>query len=44
MSALRPTLASNKRTNDWDNEIHPNRGGYRKLAETWAAEIARVVT
>jgi hypothetical protein len=30
-------------SNDWENEIHPNRGGYRKLAATWAEEIARVL-
>jgi lysophospholipase L1-like esterase len=30
-------------SNDWENEIHPNRGGYRKLAATWADEIARVL-
>lgn len=26
-------------SNDWDNEIHPNASGYRKLAATWAAEL-----
>lgn len=30
-------------SNDWENEIHPNRGGYAKLAATWASEIARVL-
>lgn len=30
-------------SNDWENEIHPNRGGYRKLAATWASEIAGVL-
>lgn len=30
-------------SNDWENEIHPNRGGYRKLAATWAGEIAGVL-
>ena len=30
-------------SNDWENEIHPNRGGYRKLAATWAAEIGRLI-
>jgi hypothetical protein len=30
-------------SNDWENEIHPNRGGYRKLAATWATEITRVL-
>ncbi|HVE89621.1 MAG TPA: hypothetical protein VNA44_07955 [Burkholderiaceae bacterium] len=24
---------------DWENEIHPNRGGYKKLAATWSAAI-----
>ena len=28
---------------DWENEIHPNRGGYRKLAATWAEEINRLL-
>jgi len=31
-------------SNDWDNEIHPNRGGYRKLAQTWAGEIGKVLS
>lgn len=31
---------SHGRSNDWENEIHPNASGYRKLAATWAAEIA----
>ncbi len=26
-------------SNDWDNEIHPNRRGYRKLAATWTEEL-----
>jgi hypothetical protein len=30
-------------SNDWENEIHPNRGGYRKLAATWSTEITRVL-
>jgi hypothetical protein len=30
-------------SNDWENEIHPNRGGYRKLAATWSTCIAGVV-
>ena len=30
-------------SNDWDNEIHPNRGGYKKLADTWAVEIDRLL-
>lgn len=30
-------------SNDWENEIHPNRRGYAKLAETWASEIERVL-
>ncbi len=31
-------------SNDWENEIHPNRGGYNKLAVTWSAEIDRVLS
>ena len=34
---------STEDSNDWENEIHPNRGGYRKLAATWADEIGRVL-
>lgn len=30
-------------SNDWDNEIHPNRRGYQKLADTWAAELSRIL-
>jgi hypothetical protein len=30
-------------SNDWDNEIHPNRGGYKKLAATWTEEIAKIL-
>jgi hypothetical protein len=30
-------------SNDWENEIHPNRGGYRKLAGTWADELVKVL-
>jgi len=30
-------------SNDWENEIHPNRGGYRKLAATWSDEIGRTL-
>jgi hypothetical protein len=28
-------------SNDWENEIHPNRHGYEKLAATWATELVR---
>ena len=28
-------------SNDWENEIHPNASGYRKLATTWAEELTR---
>jgi len=28
---------------DWVNEIHPNPGGYRKLAQVLAAELNRVL-
>ena len=31
-------------SNDWENEIHPNRSGYRKLAATWSEEIARILS
>jgi hypothetical protein len=30
-------------SNDWDNEIHPNRSGYKKLAATWATEVDRIL-
>jgi lysophospholipase L1-like esterase len=30
-------------SNDWENEIHPNRGGYRKLAATWSAQISGIL-
>ncbi len=30
-------------SNDWDNEIHPNAGGYRKLAAKVAAEVLKRV-
>lgn len=29
------------RSNDWENEIHPDRDGYRKLAAPWADELER---
>jgi len=35
---------STKDSSDWDNEIHPNRGGYRKLAAIWSTEILKVVS
>jgi hypothetical protein len=28
---------------DWENEIHPTSGGYRKLAAVWRRELARVL-
>jgi len=34
---------STKNSNDWDNEIHPNRGGYGKLAATWSSTIVQVL-
>jgi len=30
-------------SHDWLNEIHPNRGGYRKLALKWQAKIEAVI-
>jgi hypothetical protein len=30
-------------SNDWDNEIHPNHGGYKKLAATWTEELGRLL-
>jgi hypothetical protein len=33
------TLDSTTDSNDWSNEIHPNRGGYQKLAKVFAAGI-----
>ena len=29
-------------SNDWENEIHPNRHGYEKLATTWSPAIAQL--
>jgi hypothetical protein len=29
-------------SNDWENEIHPDRNGYKKLAATWADELERL--
>ena len=38
--ALTPAAAGTTGdSNDWENEIHPNRGGYNKLAAIWSAEI-----
>lgn len=34
---------STRNSNDWENEIHPNRGGYRKLAATWSEKIVEIV-
>ena len=34
---------STKNSKDWDNEIHPNKGGYRKLAATWSEKIVKIV-
>jgi lysophospholipase L1-like esterase len=28
-------------SHDWENEIHPNKSGYTKLAKTWADELAK---
>lgn len=30
-------------SHDWENEIHPNRRGYKKLADTWAVELGRLL-
>jgi lysophospholipase L1-like esterase len=39
-TAMVPAAAgSSGNSNDWENEIHPNRGGYRKLAAIWSQEI-----
>lgn len=35
--------ASKGNSQDWENEIHPNRGGYEKLAATWAEEIVKLL-
>jgi lysophospholipase L1-like esterase len=34
------SVGSTGSSNDWENEIHPNASGYRKLAATWAEDIA----
>jgi lysophospholipase L1-like esterase len=34
-------LGATRESNDWDNEIHPNKGGYRKLAARLAAAVQR---
>jgi hypothetical protein len=35
----RAELGTRRNSNDWDNEIHPNRGGFRKLARVLADPI-----
>ena len=30
-------------SNDWENEIHPDRRGYRKLASVWSDELKRLL-
>ncbi len=39
----RAALGATGESNDWENEIHPNPGGYRKLAARIAAEVQRRV-
>lgn len=34
---------STGRSNDWENEIHPDRRGYRKLASVWSEELERLL-
>lgn len=38
---LRAAAGARGESNDWGNEIHPNAGGYRKLAAKIAAEVLR---
>lgn len=40
---VRAALGAQGDSNDWENEIHPNAGGYRKLAAKVAAEVLRRV-
>jgi hypothetical protein len=30
-------------SNDWENEIHPDKNGYRKLAAVWSVELERLL-
>lgn len=30
-------------SNDWENEIHPDKNGYTKLAATWSVELERLL-
>jgi hypothetical protein len=34
---------TNGSSNDWRNEIHPNSGGWAKLAKVWQAEMKKVL-
>jgi hypothetical protein len=38
---VRAALGAQGESNDWENEIHPNAGGYRKVAAKVAAEVLR---
>ena len=40
---VRAAPDSRGNSNDWLNEIHPNAGGYRKLAAAWRATIEAVI-
>ncbi len=43
LTAMEPAEPGSKgNSNDWENEIHPNRGGYKKLAATWSAAITQL--
>jgi len=37
------TPGSTGDSNDWENEIHPNQGGYGKLVATWSAQIVKTL-
>jgi lysophospholipase L1-like esterase len=39
----RAVLGADGESNDWENEIHPNKRGYRKLAAKVAAEVMKRV-
>ena len=39
----RAVLGATDESNDWLNEIHPNRAGWAKLAKVWRSEIRKVL-
>jgi hypothetical protein len=42
-TALMPAEPGSRgHSNDWENEIHPDRHGYKKLAATWSDELERL--